>query len=65
MPALEAYDTCFDLDGHLAMRSSTISRRKAAAAFSCACSLPVDAASNAVYCDDLRRAVELKEQGRG
>ncbi|KAG1850572.1 CHAT domain-containing protein [Suillus subalutaceus] len=64
--ALEAYNTCFDLlDGHLATRSSTISRREAAAAFSSARSLPVDAASCAIRRDDLRRAVELVEQGRG
>ncbi|KAG1862746.1 hypothetical protein DFJ58DRAFT_869783 [Suillus subalutaceus] len=64
--ALEAYITCFDLlDGHLATRSSTISRREAAAAFSSAKSLPVDAASCAIRRDNLRRAVELVEQGRG
>ncbi|KAG1837231.1 CHAT domain-containing protein [Suillus subalutaceus] len=64
--ALEAYITCFDLlDGHLATRSSTISRRKAAAAFSGARSLPVDAASCAIRRDDLCHAVELVEQGRG
>ncbi|KAG1790427.1 CHAT domain-containing protein [Suillus plorans] len=64
LSALEAYSTCFDLlDGHLATRSSTISRREAAAAFSR--SLPVDAASCAIRRDNLRRAVELVEQGRG
>ncbi|KAG2344840.1 TPR-like protein [Suillus weaverae] len=64
--ALEAYNTCFDLlDGHLATRSSTISRREAAAAFSGARSLPVDAASCAIRHDNLRHAVELAEQGRG
>ncbi|KAG1869921.1 CHAT domain-containing protein [Suillus subluteus] len=64
--ALEAYITCFDLlDGHLATRSSTISRREAAAAFSGARSLPADAASCVIRRDDLRRAIELMEQGRG
>ncbi|KAG1773737.1 CHAT domain-containing protein [Suillus placidus] len=64
--ALEAYNTCFDLlDGHLATRSSTISRREAATAFSGARSLPVDAASCAIRHDNLRHAVELAEQGRG
>ncbi|KAG2139385.1 CHAT domain-containing protein [Suillus cothurnatus] len=64
--ALEAYITCFDLlDDHLATRSSTISRRDAAAAFSSARSLPVDAASCAIRCDNLRQAIELVEQGRG
>ncbi|KAG1830062.1 CHAT domain-containing protein [Suillus subalutaceus] len=63
---LEAYITCFDLlDGHLATRSSIISRREAAAAFSGARSLPVDAASCAIRRDNLRHAVELVEQGRG
>ncbi|KAG1854982.1 CHAT domain-containing protein [Suillus subalutaceus] len=63
---LEAYNTCFDLlDSHLATRSSTISRREAAAAFSSARSLPVDAASCAIRHDNLRHAVELVEQGRG
>ncbi|KAG1824270.1 CHAT domain-containing protein [Suillus variegatus] len=64
--ALEAYSTCFELlDGHLATRSSTISRREAAAAFDGVRSLPVDAASCAIYHDNLRQAVELTEQGRG
>ncbi|KAG1729112.1 CHAT domain-containing protein [Suillus lakei] len=64
--ALEAYNTCFNLlDGHLATRSSTISRREAATAFSIARSLPVNAASCAIRCDNLRHAVELVEQGRG
>ncbi|KAG1773739.1 CHAT domain-containing protein [Suillus placidus] len=64
--ALEAYNTCFDLlDGHLATRSSTISRREAATAFSGARSLPVDAASCAIRHDKLRQAIELAEQGRG
>ncbi|KAG2033441.1 CHAT domain-containing protein [Suillus americanus] len=64
--ALEAYITFFDLlDRHLASRSSAISRREAATAFHGAQSLPVDAASCAIYRNDLRRAVELLEQGRG
>ncbi|KAG2040976.1 CHAT domain-containing protein [Suillus americanus] len=63
---LEAYNTCFDLlEGHLATRPSTISRRDAAAAFSGATSLPVDAASCAIRHDNLRHAIELAEQGRG
>ncbi|KAG1793550.1 CHAT domain-containing protein [Suillus plorans] len=63
---LEAYTTFFNLfDGHLATRSSTISRREAAAAFHYARSLPVDAASCAIRHVNLRRAVELVEQGRG
>ncbi|KAG2099292.1 CHAT domain-containing protein [Suillus discolor] len=63
---LQAYSTCFDLlDGHLATRSSTISRRVAAAAFDDVRSLPVDAASCAIRNGDLRHAVELAEQGRG
>ncbi|KAG1841935.1 CHAT domain-containing protein [Suillus subalutaceus] len=63
---LEAYTTFFDLfDRHLASRSSAISRREAATAFRDAQSLPVDAASRAIHCDDLQRAVELLEQGRG
>ncbi|KAG2344812.1 hypothetical protein BDR05DRAFT_1058692 [Suillus weaverae] len=64
--ALEAYNTYFDLlDGHLATRSSTISRREAAAAFGDTKSLPVDAASCAIRHDKPRQAVELAEQGRG
>ncbi|KAG2122472.1 CHAT domain-containing protein [Suillus clintonianus] len=64
--ALEAYSTFFELlDAHLVTRSSTTSRREAAAAFHCARSLPVDAASCAIRSDNLRRAVELAEQGRG
>ncbi|KAG1894644.1 uncharacterized protein F5891DRAFT_713495 [Suillus fuscotomentosus] len=64
--ALEAYSTCFDLlDGHLAMRSLTISRREAATAFNGVKSLPVDAASCAIRHDDLRQAVELAERGHG
>ncbi|KAG2040824.1 CHAT domain-containing protein [Suillus americanus] len=63
---LEAYTTFFGLlDGHLATRSSTISRREAAAAFSGARTLPVDAASYAIDWGNLPRAVELVEQGRG
>ncbi|KAG1774510.1 CHAT domain-containing protein [Suillus placidus] len=64
--ALEAYSTFFELlDAHLATRWSATSRREAAAAFHYARSLPVDAASCAIYYDDLRHAVELAEQGRG
>ncbi|KAG1873810.1 CHAT domain-containing protein [Suillus subluteus] len=64
--ALEAYMTVFELlDGHLATRSSTISRREAAAAFHYAITLPVDAASCAIRRDNLQHAVELVEQGRG
>ncbi|KIK36499.1 hypothetical protein CY34DRAFT_510615 [Suillus luteus UH-Slu-Lm8-n1] len=63
---LEAYSTCFDLlDGHMATRSSTLLQHEAATAFSDARSLPVDAASCAIRCDNLRHAVELVEQGRG
>jgi CHAT domain-containing protein len=64
--ALEAYTTFFELlDGHLVTRSSTISRREAAAAFRDISRLPVDAASCAIRRDNLRHAVELVEQGRG
>ncbi|KAG2122491.1 CHAT domain-containing protein [Suillus clintonianus] len=64
--ALEAYSTFFELlDAHLGTRSSTTSRREAAAGFHYARSLPVDAASCAIRSDNLRRAVELAEQGRG
>ncbi|KAG0702288.1 hypothetical protein DFH29DRAFT_1069230 [Suillus ampliporus] len=64
--ALEAYATFFELlDNHLATRSSTTSRREAAAAFSYARTLPVDAGSCAIRRDDLQHAVELIEQGRG
>ncbi|KAG1882837.1 CHAT domain-containing protein [Suillus subluteus] len=64
--ALEAYQTCLDLfDNHVMMRSSIISRREAETALRGARSLPVDAASCAIRRDDLRRAVELLEQGRG
>ncbi|KAG1747311.1 CHAT domain-containing protein [Suillus lakei] len=64
--ALEAYNTCFELlDSHLTTRSSTISRREAAAAFNGARTLPVDAASCAIRSESLRHAVELVEQGRG
>ncbi|KIK36645.1 hypothetical protein CY34DRAFT_811139 [Suillus luteus UH-Slu-Lm8-n1] len=64
--ALEAYSTFFELlDAHLATRSSIIARREAASAFRGAQSLPVDAASCAIDCDNLRHAVELVEQGRG
>ncbi|KAG2143668.1 CHAT domain-containing protein [Suillus clintonianus] len=64
--ALEAYSTFFELlDAHLGTRSSTTSRREAGSAFHHARSLPVDAASCAIRSDNLRRAVELAEQGRG
>ncbi|KAG1776393.1 CHAT domain-containing protein [Suillus placidus] len=64
--ALEAYQVCLELfDSHVMTRSSIISRREAATAFCGAQSIPVDAASCAIRCDDLRRAVELMEQGRG
>ncbi|KAG1832311.1 CHAT domain-containing protein [Suillus subalutaceus] len=63
---LEAYSTFFELlDDHLATRSSTLSRREAAAVFHYARSLPVDAASCVIRSDNLRHAVELVEQGRG
>ncbi|KAG2123289.1 CHAT domain-containing protein [Suillus clintonianus] len=63
---LEAYSTFFELlDAHLGMRSSTTSRREAATDFHFARSLPVDAASCAIRSDNLRRAAELAEQGRG
>ncbi|KAG1827926.1 hypothetical protein EV424DRAFT_1597051 [Suillus variegatus] len=64
--ALEAYSTFLELlDAHLATRSSATSRREAAAAFQYARSLPVDAAACAIRHDNLPRAVELVEQGRG
>ncbi|KAG1862770.1 CHAT domain-containing protein [Suillus subalutaceus] len=63
---LEAYQICLELfDNHMMTRSSVISRREAATTFCGAQSLPVDAASCAIRRDDLRRAVELLEQGRG
>ncbi|KAG1773752.1 hypothetical protein EV702DRAFT_1243180 [Suillus placidus] len=64
--ALEAYSTFFELlDAHLATRSSATSQCEAAAAFSGARTLPVDAASCAICHDNLWHAVELAEQGRG
>ncbi|KAG1785463.1 CHAT domain-containing protein [Suillus plorans] len=64
--ALEAYSTFFELlDAHLVTRSSATSRREAAAAFHDARTLPADAASCAIRCDNLPHAVELVEQGRG
>ncbi|KAG1778844.1 CHAT domain-containing protein [Suillus placidus] len=64
--ALEAYSTFFELlDAHLATRSSATSRCEAAASFHDARSLPADAASCAIRCDNLRHAVELVEWGRG
>ncbi|KAG1788963.1 CHAT domain-containing protein [Suillus plorans] len=64
--ALEAYSTFFELlDAHLATRFSATSRREAAAAFHVARTLPADAASCAICCDNLPHAVELVEQGRG
>ncbi|KAG1725500.1 CHAT domain-containing protein [Suillus paluster] len=64
--ALEAYHTCFELlDSHLVTRSSTTSRREAAAAFSNVRTLPVDATSCALRHHNLQEAVELVEKGRG
>ncbi|KAG1738304.1 CHAT domain-containing protein [Suillus occidentalis] len=64
--ALEAYQVCLELfSNHVMTRSSIIARREAATAFDGANSLPVDAASCAIRCDNLRHAVELVEQGRG
>ncbi|KAG1869920.1 CHAT domain-containing protein [Suillus subluteus] len=64
--ALEAYQMCLELfDNHVMTRSTIISRREAATAFHDAQSLPVDAASCAIRHDDLRRAIEFVEQGRG
>ncbi|KIK37570.1 hypothetical protein CY34DRAFT_810181 [Suillus luteus UH-Slu-Lm8-n1] len=63
---LEAYQTCLELfDNHVTKRSTIISRREAATAVRGAQSLPVDAASYAARCNDLVRAVELLEHGRG
>ncbi|KAG2357803.1 hypothetical protein BDR07DRAFT_1463318 [Suillus spraguei] len=64
--ALEAYAMFFELlDGHSATRSTTISRCEATTAFHYARSLPADAASCAVRRENLPKAVELVEQGRG
>ncbi|KAG0699121.1 CHAT domain-containing protein [Suillus ampliporus] len=64
--ALEAYHMCLDLfDHHVMTRSSVISRREAAAAFLEARTLPVDATSCSIRRDNLLRAVELEEHGRG
>ncbi|KAG2343859.1 TPR-like protein [Suillus weaverae] len=64
--ALEAYQVCLQLlDSHMMTRSSATSRREAAASFHYARTLPVDAASCAIRCDNLQHAVELMEQGRG
>ncbi|KAG1738607.1 CHAT domain-containing protein [Suillus paluster] len=64
--ALEAYTISLELlDAHLSTRSSTTSRREAAAAFHNARSLSVNAASGALRRDNIRKAVELVEQGRG
>ncbi|KAG1819310.1 CHAT domain-containing protein [Suillus subaureus] len=64
--ALEAYQVYLKLfDNHVMTRSSIISRRDAATAFRGAQSLPVDAASCAIRRNNLQRAVELEEQGRG
>ncbi|KAG2124896.1 CHAT domain-containing protein [Suillus clintonianus] len=63
---LEAYSVFFELlDAHLTTRPSPASRREAAAAFHDISRLPVDAASCAIRRDNLRRAVELVEHGRG
>ncbi|KAG0704890.1 CHAT domain-containing protein [Suillus ampliporus] len=64
--ALEAYTTFFELlDDLFATRSSTISRSEAAAAFRYARTLPVDAASYALRSHNVKKAIELVEQGRG
>ncbi|KAG1818655.1 CHAT domain-containing protein [Suillus subaureus] len=64
--ALEAYQISLELfENHVITRSSTVLRREAATAFRDAQLLPVAAASCAIHYDDLRRAVELLEQGRG
>ncbi|KAG1897191.1 CHAT domain-containing protein [Suillus fuscotomentosus] len=64
--ALEAYSTVLELlDAHLATRFSAISRREAAAAFHYTRTVPADAASCAIRCDNLPHAIELVEQGRG
>ncbi|KAG1752450.1 CHAT domain-containing protein [Suillus paluster] len=64
--ALEAYQMCLNLfDNHVVTRSSIVSRCDAATAFDGAQLLPVDAASCAIRRNDLQRAVELVEQGRG
>ncbi|KAG2089830.1 CHAT domain-containing protein [Suillus cothurnatus] len=63
---LEAYQVCLELfDSHVMTRSSIISRREAATTFDGARPLPIDATSCAIRRDNLRRAVELMEQGRG
>ncbi|KAG2364141.1 CHAT domain-containing protein [Suillus spraguei] len=63
---LEAYQVCLELfDSHVMTRSSITSRREAATSFRNARSLPVDATSCAIRHKNLRRAVELMEQGRG
>ncbi|KAG2073862.1 hypothetical protein BDR04DRAFT_1049358 [Suillus decipiens] len=59
--ALEAYQTCLDLFDNHVTRSS---RRNTATAFDGAHSLPINAASCAIRCNDLQRGVELEEQGR-
>ncbi|KAG2086465.1 hypothetical protein BD769DRAFT_1532359 [Suillus cothurnatus] len=57
---------CFELfHSHVMTRSSVISRCEDASAFRGAQSLSVDAASCAIRSGNLRRAVELVEQGRG
>ncbi|KAG2063533.1 hypothetical protein BDR04DRAFT_1037686, partial [Suillus decipiens] len=64
--ALEAYQVCLELfDNHVMTRLSITTRRETATAFSRAHSLPVNAASCAIRRENLRRAVELMEQGRG
>ncbi|KAG1737117.1 CHAT domain-containing protein [Suillus paluster] len=64
--ALDAYVMFFELlNAHLSTRSSTISRRQAAAVFRYARTLPVDAASCALRRHNLEKAVELVEHGRG
>ncbi|KAG2134129.1 CHAT domain-containing protein [Suillus clintonianus] len=63
--ALEAYQTSLDLfDNYVTTRSSITLRRDVATILDGSQSLSVDAASCAVRCNDMQRAVELEEQGR-
>ncbi|KAG2366420.1 CHAT domain-containing protein [Suillus spraguei] len=59
--ALEAYQTCLDLFDNHVTRSS---RCNVATAFDGARSLPINAASCAIRCNDLQQGVELEEHGR-
>ncbi|KAG1741556.1 uncharacterized protein EDB91DRAFT_1248103 [Suillus paluster] len=64
--ALEAYHTCLNIFDHYAIaQPSIIARRNAITAFHGSQSLPVNAASCAIRCHDLQRAIELEEWGRG